>query len=697
MRLPIPLISLVLLLGSLESPMNLQAKEPDFDDISEWIQRQLDFTGDPGLAVAVVKDGEIVFAKGFGWADKENRRKADEHTAYSIASISKPITATGIQLLAQAGKIEIDQPANKYLGKAKIRNPFGEADEISVRQLLNHTSGLGLHFQFYYQADGYPVPNRDTTIRHYGIATRKPGETYYYCNLGYGILDYIIARRSGRDYPQFIQQALFDPMGMKHSFIGLPTGKRNNVAVRYDRQGNAIPLYEFDHDGGSAVYASAYDLALFALLHLGDAFQEVLSPKHVQQMKEPTGEIGPGSGYGMGWRMDKGDYEIVSHTGGMPGVATRLSLVPEQKLAVVSLSNKESSLPHQAVKKILSEMLDNYPYDRPNLLLPARRKSIPAFKAGDDFIGTWSGRIETYEGPRQLQLWIGRDGDCRARIEGQLVTVITNPGLNGGMLTGIFSGDLQTSDTSRVKHLLRLRLQCKDDELVGAVEAVTNMNTQWIQGERVIPRAYYGLSHYTKLKRVSAIGSQQTLFNGKDLTGWEALKDYDFKNHGAIEVEEGVLKLGKGSPASGIRIKGEFPRMNYEVEFEARRVEGSDFFCGLTFPINENYCTLIIGGWGGGVVGLSNIDTMAAVENETTRYLEVEDKRWYKVALTVSDEQIQVWIDNLEYANVKTKEHKFDIWWEQEPARPFGFVSWNTGAEFRNIFIKPIAPYLIGK
>ena len=214
---------------------------------------------------------------------------------------------------------------------------------------------------------------------------------------------------------------------------------------------------------------------------------------------------------------------------------------------------------------------------------------------------------------------------------------------------------------------------------------------------RVVPLAYYGLSHYTKLKRVSAIGSQQTLFNGKDLDGWETVKTYDFKNHGPIKVEEGVLKLGKGSPASEFASKGHFPRMNYEVEFETRRVEGSDFFCGLTFPINDSYCTLIIGGWGGGVVGLSNIDTMAAVENETTRYLEVKDKRWYKMALTVSDEQIQVWIDNLEYANVKTKEHKFDIWWEQEPARPFGFVSWNTGAEFRNIFIKPVAPHLIEK
>ncbi len=681
---------LVSLFFSLESSMNLLAKQPDFDDISGWIERQLKYTGNPSLSVAVVKEGEIVFARGFGWADKQKRRKANEHTSYSLASISKPITATGIQLLAQAGKIDVDQPANRYLGKSGIQNPFGEDDEITVRQLLNHTSGLGLHYQFYYHGDEYPVPDRDTTIDHYAIATRQPGTSYYYCNLGYGILDYIITRQSGKSYPEFMQRALFESLGMQNSFAGLPSEKQKNVAVRYDRQGNPLPLYEFDHDGGSAVYASAHDLAQFALLHLEDQFQEVLKPQYIQQMQHPTAEINQNSGYAMGWRVDEGEYRIVSHTGGMPGVSTRLSLVPEQNLAVISLSNCESSLPHQAVKKILSEMLENYPYDHSRLLLPARRVQPPAFQVPDSLAGTWAGTIQTYEGPRKLHLWLGKDGHCRAKLEGQLVTILTDPGFQNGLLTGTISGDLQTSDTSRVKHVLRLRLQLSEDQLVGAVEAVTNMSSQWVQGQKVLPRAYYGLSHYTQLKRASTVGSQQSLLPADNLKGWEIIKQYDFKNHGPIEVKQGILKLGKGSPASGVRIQGEFPRMNYEVELEARRVAGSDFFCGLTFPIHDTYCTLIIGGWGGGVVGLSNIDTMAAVENETTRYLEVEDKRWYKIVLTVSEERIQVWIDNLEFANVKTREHKFDIWWEQEPARPFGLVSWNTGAEFRNIRIKPV-------
>ena len=142
MRLFTLLFCLAFVLGNPESRMNLKANEPDFDEISGWIKRQLDYNGDPGLAVAVVKDGKIIFAKGFGWADKEKRHRANEHTAYSIASISKPITATGIQILAQADKINVDRPANDYLGKVKVKNPFGESDAITVRNLLNRMCGL---------------------------------------------------------------------------------------------------------------------------------------------------------------------------------------------------------------------------------------------------------------------------------------------------------------------------------------------------------------------------------------------------------------------------------------------------------------------------------------------------------------------------------------------------------------------------
>jgi len=129
--------------------------------------------------------------------------------------------------------------------------------------------------------------------------------------------------------------------------------------------------------------------------------------------------------------------------------------------------------------------------------------------------------------------------------------------------------------------------------------------------------------------------------------------------------------------------------MNYEIVFEARRIDGNDFFCGMTFPVDDAYCSLIVGGWGGGVVGLSNIDTMAAVENDTTRYLEVKDHQWYTIRVRVTEQRILVWIDGEEFANVVVKDHKFDIWWEQEPVRPFGFATWNTSAEFRRLRLLP--------
>ena len=94
---------------------------------------------------------------------------------------------------------------------------------------------------------------------------------------------------------------------------------------------------------------------------------------------------------------------------------------------------------------------------------------------------------------------------------------------------------------------------------------------------------------------------------------------------------------------------------------------------------------MIIGGWGGGVVGLSNIDNMAAVENESTGFLDVEDDRWYQIRLRVTTESIQAWIDGKEYFSVPTDSHKFGIWWEQEPVRPFGIASWYTSTQLKNI------------
>lgn len=178
------------------------------------------------------------------------------------------------------------------------------------------------------------------------------------------------------------------------------------------------------------------------------------------------------------------------------------------------------------------------------------------------------------------------------------------------------------------------------------------------------------------------------LFNGKDLTGWEVIEEYDFGRHGNVAVNDEAIILEAGTPATGIRIAGEFPRMSYEVSLEAKRITGSDFFCGITFPVGEDYLSLVLGGWGGGTTGISNLDGMSAVENTTTGFQDFEQDRWYRVRLAVTQAKVQVWIDDEQIVDVDHKDHKLSIWWEQEPVRPFGIASWYTKSALRNIQLR---------
>lgn len=168
------------------------------------------------------------------------------------------------------------------------------------------------------------------------------------------------------------------------------------------------------------------------------------------------------------------------------------------------------------------------------------------------------------------------------------------------------------------------------------------------------------------------------------LRGWMIADKYDFSERGAVALNDGVLSLGRGNPATGISYHGSQPNEHYELSWEARRIEGSDFFCGLTFPIRGSHATLIIGGWGGGVVGISNINGLSAVENETTTYLEFEKNRWYRFSLKVTETALLFDIDDDRTIDLDHENHKYAVWWEQEQMTPLGFATWHTASEIRH-------------
>jgi hypothetical protein len=177
------------------------------------------------------------------------------------------------------------------------------------------------------------------------------------------------------------------------------------------------------------------------------------------------------------------------------------------------------------------------------------------------------------------------------------------------------------------------------------------------------------------------------LFDGKSLDGWEIT---NFGPQGPVYVSGGEIILGMGEGCTGITWKKAFPRTGYEVSLDAMRVAGNDFFCGMTFPVGKNPCTLIIGGWGGATVGLSSIDGKDASENETTTIRNFDKNRWYHIRLAVTDEFIKSWIDSDRVVNYIINNKKLSIRPEVELSRPFGIASWNTTAAIRNIHLQRI-------
>ena len=175
-----------------------------------------------------------------------------------------------------------------------------------------------------------------------------------------------------------------------------------------------------------------------------------------------------------------------------------------------------------------------------------------------------------------------------------------------------------------------------------------------------------------------------SLFDGKTLKGWTIS---DFSGSGKVLTTDGKITLGSGV-MTGVTWTNDIPRMNYEVELDAMRVDGSDFFCALTFPVGESPCSLIVGGWGGGVVGLSSLDGEDAASNETTKFMNFENGRWYKVRLRVAPTTIQAWIDGEKLVDVVTTDRKISIRMEVEGSTPFGIATWSTTGAIRNLRLR---------
>jgi hypothetical protein len=182
----------------------------------------------------------------------------------------------------------------------------------------------------------------------------------------------------------------------------------------------------------------------------------------------------------------------------------------------------------------------------------------------------------------------------------------------------------------------------------------------------------------------------RSLFDGKSLDGW---KKPEFGGEGKVYVKDGAIVIDRGDMMSGIAwAGGELPKVDYELALEGKRIDGSDFFCTTTFPVENSFCSLVVGGWGGTVVGLSSINGYDASENETNKFHEFKSNQWYKIRIRVTKTAIQAWIDDEKMVDLDREGKKISIRWECEPCRPLGIATWCTAGAVRDLRIRLLKP-----
>lgn len=181
------------------------------------------------------------------------------------------------------------------------------------------------------------------------------------------------------------------------------------------------------------------------------------------------------------------------------------------------------------------------------------------------------------------------------------------------------------------------------------------------------------------------VGVWEELFDGKSLNGWVVTP---FAGHGEVDVKNDAIHMDMGAMLTGVHRTNDLPRMNYEISVQAMKVSGSDFFCGLTFPVNDACCSLIVGGWGGGLVGISSLDGNDASSNETTKFLSFEAERWYHIRVRVTPNKLEAWIDDDRVVNADIKDRRISMRpGEIELSQPFGIATYQTHGALKSVKI----------
>src|SRR5918993_2376220 len=378
MRRNWPGVLLLLLIG-----IDLLAAQQPPPKVDAYIQRVMKTFTVPGLSVAIVKDGKVMLAKGYGIRRMGNRAPADARTRFGIASNTKLFTATALALLVEEGKIGWDKPVVDYLPGFAMSDPY-VTRELTVRDLLVHRSGLGLGAGdlLWWPPSTYDRKEITRRIRHIPLATSFRS-AYAYDNVLYLVAGEVIEALSGTSWEEFVRSRILAKVGMTDTDVrhsGATAG--GNVAGTHAEVNDTVrPVAPFASDNtnpAGGIMSGAADMAKGMIVQLDSrrvsSGSRLFTPATTRQLwrevtPTPIGNLPPAlaavrhlqarmSGYALG--LNVRDYRgriLLQHTGGLPGYLSKVAMIPELRLGVAVLTNQESGA---AFESIVHHVLDHY-------------------------------------------------------------------------------------------------------------------------------------------------------------------------------------------------------------------------------------------------------------------------------------------------------------------------------------------------
>lgn len=350
-------LAVLLAFSTVQGESRIVDRHPEVADALElldlWIEEQMAYEQIPGLAIGIVYDQELIWARGYGQADLERQTPITPRTLFRIASMTKLFTATAIMHLRDAGKLRLEEPVTTYLPWFEIRNPFTDAPPITIWHLLTHTAGLPRDAAFpYWTTHAFPAWEAVKKALPDQTLIYPTGSTYKYSNLGMALLGEIVAAVSGQPYAQYVQQHILDPLGMASTAVIPTQAHHQQLATGYTRRhpnGSRQVMTYYDTNGmlpmGNIV-SSVEDLARFATAQFGGQ-GSILKPGTLKEMHRVHWLYGSWTGgRGLGFAVSRHEgRSFVYHGGWLGGFRSRLMFRPEEKIALIVLTNAEDVSP----------------------------------------------------------------------------------------------------------------------------------------------------------------------------------------------------------------------------------------------------------------------------------------------------------------------------------------------------------------